>query len=69
MESGLAIKEKLGTSPAFVISLSNDSTGYVPIRKAYEEGGYESNISALAPGCAESLVEEAVALAEATRGD
>ena len=68
VELGMEIKKRVGSDQVFVASLSNDSIGYVPIRQAYEEGGYESTVSALAPGCGEHLVEEAIALAESTRG-
>ena len=67
VEMGMAIKNHVGRNQVFVVSLSNDSIGYVPIRQAYEEGGYESTVSALAPGCGEHLVEEAIALAESVR--
>ena len=67
VEMGMAIKNQVGRNQVFVVSLSNDSIGYVPIRQAYEEGGYESTVSALAPGCGEYLVEEAIALAESVR--
>jgi len=67
VEMGLSIKAGLGTDGAFVASLSNDSIGYVPIRQAFEEGGYESTVSAFAPGCGEHLVEEALELAKSTR--
>ena len=62
VELGQRIKEALGSSPTFVISLSNDSPSYIPIRQAYEEGGYESTVSPLAPGCGEHMVDEALGL-------
>jgi neutral ceramidase len=68
VELGMEIKKRVGSNHVFVASLSNDSIGYVPIRQAYEEGGYESTVSPLAPGCGEHLVEEVLALAESIRG-
>lgn len=62
-ELGLMVKEALKPAPVLVVSLSNDNPGYIPIRQAYGEGGYESTVSCLAPGCGEFLVAEAVALA------
>lgn len=67
VELGLEIKEAVGVEPTFVISLSNDSTGYIPTRQAYDEGGYETTVSALAPGCGEHLVEETLALVASIR--
>lgn len=67
VELGQQIKNALKASPAFVISLSNDSPGYIPTRQAYEEGGYESTTSPFAPGCGEHLVKEALDLAESIR--
>ena len=66
-ELGMEIKEQLGVLPALVISLSNDSPGYIPNKQAFEEGGYESSVSPLTPGCGELLASEAVALAKAIR--
>ena len=67
VELGTNVKKGVKADPAFVISLSNDSIGYIPIRQAFEEGGYEPTASAMAPGCGEYLVEEALSLAAATR--
>ena len=67
VELGLRIKKALEAFPVLVVSLSNDSAGYIPIRRAYRQGGYESNVSAFAPGCGEHLVREALDLAESIR--
>ncbi|MDE2998302.1 MAG: neutral/alkaline non-lysosomal ceramidase N-terminal domain-containing protein [Gemmatimonadota bacterium] len=67
VELGLRVKKALNASPALVVSLSNDSAGYIPVRRAYREGGYESNVSPFAPGCGEHLVREALDLAESIR--
>lgn len=67
VELGLRIKKALDADPVLVVSLSNDSAGYIPVRRAYREGGYESRVSPYAPGCGEHLVKEALALAESIR--
>ncbi len=67
VELGLRIKKALDASPVLVVSLSNDSAGYIPVRRAYREGGYESRVSPYAPGCGELLVKEALDLAESVR--
>ena len=67
VELGLRIKKALDASPVLVVSLSNDSAGYIPVRRAYREGGYESRVSPFAPGCGELLVKEALGLAESIR--
>ncbi len=55
VETGLALK-KLGAS--FVVGYANGWIGYLPIRRAYDEGGYEVDLGAwsrVAPGSAEHL--------------
>ncbi|MDP6776674.1 MAG: neutral/alkaline non-lysosomal ceramidase N-terminal domain-containing protein [Candidatus Latescibacteria bacterium] len=66
-ELGMQVKKGVGVSPTIVASLSNDGVGYVSIRKAYAQGGYEPNRSPLRRGAGEMLVKEAVALAESVR--
>ena len=60
-ESGLAIKKASPAAHTLVIELANDAVGYLPIREAYAQGGYEVTPGATvyAPGCAEKLVESA----------
>ena len=41
---------------------SNGGFGYIPIREAYPEGGYEVEIAPFAPGAAELIVKEALAM-------
>jgi hypothetical protein len=48
--------------------LSNDNPGYIPIRQAFDEGGYESTVSAFAPGAGEFMVEEALKLVASLEG-
>jgi hypothetical protein len=60
-EMGLAIKRASPAEHTIVIELANDAVGYLPIREAYEQGGYEVTPGATvyAPGCGEKLVESA----------
>lgn len=70
VETGLALKEAGAT---FVIGYANGYLGYLPIRRAYAEGGYETDIgpwSRVAPGSAEHLQSMGEALlASAPRPD
>lgn len=59
VETGLALK-KSGAS--FVVGYANGYLGYFPIRRSYDEGGYEVELGAwsrVAPGSAEKLESEA----------
>jgi hypothetical protein len=62
VELGLEIKARSPFGYTFVVELCNDAIGYVPTCKAYDEGGYESTSSPLAPGTGEQMVEAALAL-------
>jgi len=62
VQIGLALK-RAGAS--FVAGYANGYVGYLPIRSAYAEGGYETNPgvwSRVAPGSAERVEEAARAL-------
>jgi hypothetical protein len=55
VETGLALK---AASATFVVGYANGYLGYFPIRRAYNEGGYEviqGAWSRVAPGSAERL--------------
>jgi hypothetical protein len=55
VETGLALKQAGAT---FVVGYANGYVGYLPIRRAYEEGGYEVILGAcsrVVPGSAERL--------------
>ena len=57
VETGLALKQSGAT---FVVGYANGHLGYLPIRRAYGEGGYEVDAgpwSRVAPGSAERLEE------------
>jgi neutral ceramidase len=67
VEVGLAIKEKTLVENLFIVTLANDVVGYVSLRQAYQEGGYEpTSATHLAAGAGEILVEQALALLEET---
>jgi len=62
VEFGLEIKRRSPFAHTFVIELANESFGYVPTKKAFEEGAYEPTNSTIAPGGGERLTEAAIAL-------
>jgi neutral ceramidase len=62
VELGMAIKAGSPIQPTFVAELVGDSVGYLPTRKAYDEGGYEVTATIFAPGAGEMLVDVAVEL-------
>ena len=67
VELGLAIKRQSPFQRTFVLSICNNRPGYVPTRKAFEEGGYEVENSRVAPGGGEMLVSAAVELLNALK--
>jgi hypothetical protein len=58
-EIGRKTKETEGFDLILPLCCANDSRGYFPSSKAYEEGGYEARASRFAPGIAELLVSKA----------
>jgi neutral ceramidase len=62
VEFGLAIKSASPFKTTLVIELANDSLGYIPTRKAFAEGSYETVNSRIAAGSGERMVEVAVKL-------
>jgi hypothetical protein len=62
VEFGLAIKERSPFEQTIVIELCNDSPAYIPTKKAFAEGSYETVNSIIQPGGGELLVEAAVKL-------
>jgi hypothetical protein len=62
VELGLAIKRASPFATTLVVELCNDDPAYVPTRKAFSEGSYETVNSLVAPGGGEMLVETAVRL-------
>lgn len=64
VELGLEIKRRSSFAQTMVLELANDSVGYIPTRRAFEEGAYEANSSRYRPGCGELVVDTAVRLLE-----
>lgn len=62
VELGLEIKRRSPFAQTMVLELANDSVGYIPTRRAFEEGAYEPNSSPYVPGFGELIVETAVGL-------
>lgn len=68
VEVGLEIKKRSPVEKLLIVTLANDSIGYVCHRQAYDQGGYESGPGAnLAPGAAEILIEHALELIDRAR--
>lgn len=68
VELGLEIKRRSPFAQTMVIELANDSLGYIPTLRAFEEGAYEANSSRYTPGFGEKIVETAVSLLEDLKG-
>ena len=68
VELGLAIKQQSPFAQTMVIELANDSVGYLPTRRAYEEGAYEPEASLFGPGVGEQIVDEAMGLLDGLHG-
>ncbi|MFW5866332.1 MAG: hypothetical protein ACOCX2_00860 [Armatimonadota bacterium] len=67
VELGLEIKRRSPFEQTMVIELANDSIGYIPTLRAFDEGAYEANSSRYQPGFGELIVETAVGLLEQLR--
>jgi len=68
VEVGLEIKKKAGIEKLIIVSLSNDSIGYVCHAAAYDEGGYESESGTnLAKGAGEMMIKKALELISRVR--
>ncbi|MBT3267594.1 hypothetical protein HN371_10595 [Candidatus Poribacteria bacterium] len=59
---GLDIKRRSPFGQTMVLELANDSIGYLPDLRAFEEGGYEPEASVFQPGVGEQIADAAVAL-------
>lgn len=68
VELGLDIKRRSPFAQTMVLELANDGVGYIPTRRAFEEGAYEPESSPYEPGFGELIVETAVGLLEELRG-
>ncbi len=63
VEIGLEIKRQAGIEDLFIISIANDTIGYVCTRQAYKQGGYEpERATKLAEGAGELITKEALKL-------
>ncbi len=62
VDLGLKIKRRSPFGLTMVVELAHDAPGYVPTRKAFAEGSYETVNSRVQPGSGEMLVEAAVEL-------
>ncbi|MCE5236902.1 hypothetical protein LLH23_00235 [bacterium] len=68
VELGLEIKRRSPFAQTMVLELGNDSVGYIPTGRAFEEGAYEPNSTPYMPGFGEQIVEAAVGLLEQLKG-
>jgi len=68
VEHGLAIKKSSPFRTTLVIELANDVPAYIPTRKAFAEGSYETVNSRLQPGGGEMMVEAAVEILKQLAG-
>lgn len=64
---GLAIKKASPFPTTLVIELCQDSVAYVPTRKAFAEGSYETVNSRIAPGGGEQMADAAIRLLKELR--
>jgi hypothetical protein len=62
VDLGLAIKKASPFKTTLVIELANDSPAYVPTKRAFAEGSYETVNSLVAPGGGEVLAEATIRL-------
>ncbi len=60
----MQIKQDSPFKTTLVIELANDAPGYIPTRKAYAEGSYETVNSRAEAGCGEEMVRVATQLLE-----
>lgn len=60
---GLELRRRSPFRHTCIIGLANEEIGYIPDRKAYEDGGYQTWVgwhSRLAPGTGEAMIDEVV---------
>jgi neutral ceramidase len=62
VEHGLAIKKASPFAVTLVIELCQDDVAYVPTKKAFAEGSYETVNSRIAPGGGEMMTQTAIKL-------
>jgi len=62
VDLGLAIKRASPFATTLIMELCQDAPGYIPTKKAFAEGSYETVNSRIAPGGGEMMVKTAVRL-------
>lgn len=62
VDLGLAIKQASPFATTLVVELCQDAPGYIPTRKAFAEGSYETVNSRVAPGGGERMTGAAIEL-------
>jgi len=62
VEIGKEIKKQSGLRNTFVVGYANDTIGYVPTKKAYEEGLYETFSTLFSPDCGQIITGTALKL-------
>ena len=62
VDLGLEIKQASPFATTLVIELCQDTPGYIPTKKAFAEGSYETVNSRIAPGGGEVMAEAAIRL-------
>jgi len=62
VDLGLAVKRASPFATTLVIELCQDAPGYIPTKKAFAEGSYETVNSRIAPGGGEIMAEAAIEL-------
>ncbi len=62
VDLGLSIKRASPFATTLVIELCQDAPGYIPTKKAFAEGSYETVNSRIAPGGGEMMTEAAIRL-------
>jgi neutral ceramidase len=67
VDLGLAIKQASPFATTLVIELCQDAPGYIPTKKAFAEGSYETVNSRVAPGGGEMIAEAAIRLLKELR--
>jgi hypothetical protein len=68
VEIGLEVKRRSPFARTLFSGYSNVGWAYIPVREAYEEGGYEVEFTPFAPEAAETVMQECVALLEELAG-
>lgn len=62
---GIYIRENSPYAMTFIATLANSSVGYLPTRETFEYGSYETDSCRFAPGIAEEMAEQFVAMLKA----